>query len=286
VDQRRIKTNGVELDVTVAGPSSGPLVILLHGFPELAHSWRKQIPALAEHGYWVWAPDQRGYNESDKPAGLASYRIDVLADDVLGLIDSAGRDRAVLVGHDWGAAVAWRVAQEFPERVARLMILDGPHPRAMRRVLRTHLRQLLMSWYMFVFQVPGIERLLLARGAERMVRGLRRTSREGTFDDEQIAIYRRAWEQPGAMRAMLDWYRAAFRLRARPSRHRRVSPPTLVVWGAHDAFVGLDAAKESVALCDDGAIHVIDEGTHWIHIEEPLRLNELMLSFLGGKASE
>jgi epoxide hydrolase 4 len=280
VEERRVSTNRIELNVAVAGRASGPLVILLHGFPELWYAWRKQIPFLAERGYWVWAPDQRGYNTSDKPVGLAQYGIDVLADDVVGLIDAAGRDQAILIGHDWGAAVAWRVAQQFPQRVTQLMILSGPHPKAMHRILRSDLRQLLMSWYMFFFQLPGIERILLAQGAARLVSKLRRTSHPSTFDDQQLGIYRRSWEEPGAMRAMLDWYRAAFRVRARPARHSRVLPPTLVLWGARDPFVGIEAAKRSVALCEQGRLVVLDEGTHWIHIEESERVNAMMLSFL------
>jgi epoxide hydrolase 4 len=280
VEEHRVSTNGVVLNVAVAGPTSGPLVILLHGFPEFWYTWRKQIPFLSERGYWVWAPDQRGYNKSEKPVGLAHYGIDVLADDVIGLIDAAGRGQAILVAHDWGAAVAWRVAQQFPERVAQLMVLNGPHPGAMRGLLRSSPRQLLMSWYMFYFQLPGVERALLARGAARLVRGLRRSSRPATFDDEHIAVYRRAWEEPGAMRAMLDWYRAAFRVRARPARNRRVAPPTLVVWGARDAFVGVEAAKRSVARCEQGRLVVIEEGTHWVHIEDSERVNAMMLSFL------
>jgi pimeloyl-ACP methyl ester carboxylesterase len=286
VEERRVETNGVVLSVTMAGPATGPLVILLHGFPEIAFAWREQLRALEEQGYWAWAPDQRGYNESEKPPGVASYRIDALVDDVVGLIVAAKRERAVLVAHDWGAAVAWRVAQEHPEMVARLVILDGPHPRAMRQALRSNLRQFFMSWYMFLFQLPGAERILLAGGAERLVRGLRRTSKPGTFDDDRIAVYRRAWEQPGAMRAMLDWYRAAFRVRARPARYRRISPPTLVLWGERDAFVGIDVARRSVDLCDDGQLQIIEGGTHWIHIEEPERVNQLMLSFLNATARQ
>ena len=278
-EERRVVTNGVALNVAVAGPSSGPLVILLHGFPELWYAWRKQIPVLSAEGYWVWAPDQRGYNKSDKPEGLAHYAIDVLADDIIGLIDAAGRKQAILVAHDWGAAVAWRVAQQFPDRIAQLMVLNGPHPGVMRRKLRSDPRQILMSWYMFFFQLPGAERVLLARSATRLIGGLRRSARPGTFDDEQIVVYRRAWEEAGAMRAMVDWYRAAFRVRPRPTRNRLVVPPTFIVWGARDAFIGLDAAQRSLERCQQGQLVIIEEGTHWIHIEEEERVNALMLSF-------
>jgi pimeloyl-ACP methyl ester carboxylesterase len=280
VEERRVATQGVTLNVAVAGPSAGHLVILLHGFPEHWYAWHKQISALAERGYWVWAPDQRGYHTSDKPQGLAAYRIDVLARDVAGLVAAAGRESASVVGHDWGGAVAWRVAQDFPERVARLVTVNGPHPAAMRRALRSSPRQLMRSWYMFFFQLPGAERILLANGAARLVRGLRRTSLPGTFDDALVAVYRRAWEQPGAMRAMLDWYKATFRERAPRARQRRVTAPTLVVHGARDAFIGLEVARSSVNRCDDGRLVIIDEATHWIHLEDPERVNAELLSFL------
>lgn len=160
-EHRKIVTNGVRLHVVQTGPQDAPLVILLHGFPEFWYGWRQQIPALAAAGLQVWAPDQRGYNESDKPVGVGAYRIDELVADVVGLIDASGLRRASLVGHDWGAAVAWWVALTAPERLERLVILNGPHPSVMRRHLTRSVRQLLRSWYIFGFQVPWVpERLL------------------------------------------------------------------------------------------------------------------------------
>jgi pimeloyl-ACP methyl ester carboxylesterase len=146
----RIATNGITLNVAQAGPADGPLLVLLHGFPEFWYEWHKHLPALAAARFCVWAPDQRGYNTSDKPPQVRDYTLDHLAADVIGLIDAAGRERAIVVGHDWGGAVAWWLASNQPERLEKLVIINVPHPLVMRRLLRTSPRQLLRSWYMFV----------------------------------------------------------------------------------------------------------------------------------------
>ena len=142
-------TNGVNLHVVMTGAQDGPLVILLHGFPEFWYGWRKQMPALAAAGYAVWAPDQRGYNRSDKPAGVGAYHIDTLADDIAGLIAASGREQVYLVGHDWGAAVAWWVAGKYPTRIKKLAILNVPHPAVMRRAVLEDAEQRKRSWYIF-----------------------------------------------------------------------------------------------------------------------------------------
>ena len=146
-----VSTNGVRLHVARSQGNHGRLVILLHGFPEFWYGWRHQIPALAEAGFRVWAPDQRGYNLSDKPARVASYGLDELANDMIGLIDAVGKSRAAVVSHNWGGAVAWWVALRHPERIERLVILNVPHPAVMHRHLRRSLTQLLKSWF---FQLP------------------------------------------------------------------------------------------------------------------------------------
>jgi alpha/beta hydrolase fold len=152
----RITTNGITLHVAQAGPVDGDLVILLHGFPEPWWGWRHQIPALAQSGFRVLAPDQRGYNFSDKPLGRNSYRITTLAQDVLGLIDAMGRQRAAVVGHDWGGAVAWWLATYNPDRVERVAVLNCPHPVVFPRVLKRTPAQLLRSWYMFFVPAAGV----------------------------------------------------------------------------------------------------------------------------------
>jgi pimeloyl-ACP methyl ester carboxylesterase len=277
-----VVTNDVTLRVAMAGRRDGRLIIFLHGFPEFWFCWRKQIPFFAEKGFCVWVPDQRGYNQSDKPTTRASYRIDVLARDVAGLIDAAGRERAIIVGHDWGAAVAWRVAQDFPERVEKLVVMNGPHPGVMRRALRSDAKQRRKSWYIFFFQLPVLPELLLG-GSDfaRLARSLARSARPDTFDEAMLSRYRAAWREPGAMRAMLEWYRA-IRLRPPRPRHRRVAPPTLILWGRRDAFLEVMLAERSLARCDAGRLVVFEEGTHWLHVEEAERVNREVASFLDG----
>lgn len=276
-----VPTNGIRLNVLQEGPEDGPLVILLHGFPEFSYSWRRQIPFLANAGFRVWAPDQRGYNLSDKPEGLAAYSLDTLAADIVGLIDAAGREKAHLVGHDWGGAVAWWTAATYPDRLTRLVVLNAPHHVVLRRQLRGNAAQRRKSWYVLFFQLPWLPEWLIRRqNWKRAADSLRLTSRPGTFGQEELAHYRQAWSQPGAFRAMLNWYRAMLRRppTARPAP--RIAVPTLLIRGARDRFLGQGMAQPSIDLCDDGRLVFLDQATHWVQHEEPDRVNDLIASFL------
>ncbi|GAB4026527.1 alpha/beta fold hydrolase [Spirosoma koreense] len=277
--QTFVDTNGVRLHVVQAGPANGPLVILLHGFPEFWYGWRHQIEALAEAGFQVWAPDQRGYNLSDKPTGVDAYQIDTLAADVVGLIQAAGRQKAVVVGHDWGAAVAWWTATVYPERVERLVALNVPHPAIMQRFTLRHPGQLLRSWYIGFFQMPWLPEALCRFGNWAMlVRTLQKSSRPDTFNDADFREYRAAWSQPGALTAMINWYRAA--LRKPPSRRAevRVKVPTLIIWGVQDQFLKRELAQASLTLCDNGRVVFFEKATHWVQHEEAKRVNELIVN--------
>lgn len=278
-----IQTNGVQLHVQQAGPADGQLVILLHGFPEFWYGWRHQIDALAAAGFRVWAPDQRGYNLSDKPKGVTAYGIDTLVQDVVGLIDAARHEKAILIGHDWGGAVAWWVANKHPERLEKLVVISTPHHRVFAEELRTNRQQKRKSWYMLFFQLPRLPEFLLKVGNHSIfARTMRRTARDGggIFTDDIMAHYKQAWSQPGTITAMLNWYRAI--RRARPARPPswRISVPTLYIFGKHDAFFGWQAAQKSIDLCDDGRLEMIEDATHWVAAEEPERVNQLLLDFL------
>ncbi len=276
-----IATNGVRLHVAQAGPTDGPLVLLLHGFPECWYGWKAQIPALAGAGFRVWVPDQRGYNLSEKPRSVQNYRLEKLTADVAGLIEAAGVERAFLVGHDWGGAVAWQSAAAYPDRVQRLVVLNCPHPEVMRRHLFRSPRQLLRSWYILCFQLPCLPERMARLGNWRMlVRGLERSSRPGTFHEADFEVYRRAWSQPGAMRSMINWYRALMRYPLRGSSETRIRSPMLFIWGAKDRFLGTEMAQPSLDLCDAGRLVLIDEATHWVQHEESRRVNDLLLGFL------
>ncbi len=281
--ERLVRTNGLRLHVVEAGPEGGPPVVLLHGFPDLWYGWRRQIGPLAAAGFRVIVPDQRGYNTSDKPDGVAAYRVDALAEDVVGLLDAASLERAAIVGHDWGAVVAWWLGLAHPERVSRLGILNVPHPAVMRRHLFTSPRQIRRSWYVFFFQLPGLPERFLARddfaNLARAVRG----GRPGTCTAEDLAVYREAWRQPGALTAMVNWYRAAFRSASRRLPRLRMGVPTLVLWGTRDRFLGREMAEPSVALCDDGRLELFETATHWLQHDEADAVNDRLVRFLAGR---
>jgi epoxide hydrolase 4 len=283
MDHQYIKTNGIQLHAVRAGPADGPLVILLHGFPEFWYGWRQQIPALAKAGYRVWVPDQRGYNLSDKPAGIGAYALDLLAEDVVGLIDTAGRKTAVVIGHDWGANVAWWLAAKYPERLSQMVAINVPHYAVMARHLRQSRAQLRKSWYIFFFQLPWLPEALIRRNNyQAAVRALQESSRPGTFSAKDIDQYRQAWSQPGAMTAMINWYRAIIQKRPTSSPSPRIQVPTLLIWGAQDMFLDQAMAQPSVDLCENGRLALIPEASHWVHHEEPAQVNELITTFLRG----
>ena len=276
-----VSTNGIALNVARAGPEDGPLVILLHGFPEFWYGWRHQIGPLAEGGHRIMAPDQRGYNTSDKPEGITRYTVDELVGDVIGLIDSTGRERATLIGHDWGGIVAWWAALRYPGRVDRVAVLNAPHPVVMVRNLWGNPAQMLRSWYAFFFQLPGIPEALFRRSNWRAAaRALVTTSRPGTFSTDDLRRYRRAWSEPGAFRSMIHWYRAAMRARPRTPADARIRVPTLLIWGTRDRFLGPELARPSTDLCDDGRLEFIEGASHWVQHEEADRVNRLLLDFL------
>ena len=276
----RIAANGIELVALVAGAADGPPVVLLHGFPEFAYGWRRQISARAAAGLRVIAPDQRGYNRSDKPEGIAAYRLDTLADDMVGLADTLGHQRFAVVGHDWGGVVAWHLAARSPERITQAAILNAPHPATLRRYMRRHPTQALKSWYLGFFQLPLVpERALAAGGFWVLRRVLRRSARPGTFTGDDFRHYREAWGQPGALTAMLNWYRA-LPLHRPSASSARIRVPVRVIWGDRDAFLDRGLAEAGAALCDNAEIIHLPDATHWLQHEEPETVNRLLLEFL------
>jgi len=284
LERHWVQGAGVRLHVRAAGPTDGPLVVLLHGFPEFWYGWRHQIAALAEAGYRVLIPDQRGYNRSGVPRAVAAYDLDLLVEDICAVIDAAGRDRAFLVGHDWGAMVGWHLAHIRPERLRRLAVLNVPHPHVFRATLRSSLGQLLRSTYALFFQLPAVPEWLLGRNDGQLLAAmLRGSSQSGTFDDTDLALYRRAWRRPGRLRGMLHWYRAAARraLRTAPPSDP-IDVPTLVVWGAEDVALSRRMAAPSAAMCADGQLEVIDAATHWVQHDAPETVNRLLLSHMEG----
>jgi len=272
--------NGVRLHAVAAGDRNGPLVVLLHGFPEFWYAWRRYLVPLARAGYRVLAPDQRGYNLSDRPPEARRYALRELSSDIRGLIAAEDRDSARVIGHDWGGVVAWDLALRAPGAVDRLVAVNAPHPLVFRRTLTSNPRQLRSSWYMFFFQLPRVPEWLGSRNDFRLWSDLlRRSSREGAFTEEDLGRYRAAWRREGAARGMLNWYRAMFRHAEGPPDDP-VLPPTLVIWGEDDAALIPELAAASAERCDDGRLERFPEATHWVHHERPDAVRDLILDHL------
>ncbi|WP_156312191.1 alpha/beta fold hydrolase [Methylobacterium platani] len=280
---RPIPVRGLTLNLAEAGPEDGPLTVLLHGFPETWWGWRHQIGPLAAAGLRVVAPDQRGYGQSSRPDGLAAYHLDRLADDVIGLADALGRDRIRLVGHDWGGLVAWWTAARHPDRLERVAILNAPHPDVFGAYARRHPSQMLRSFYVGLFQIPGLpEAMLRAGDCAALRRALTGLSRPGAFSVHDLDLYAAAWRRPGAITAMLNWYRA-LRLPRDPAPEP-IRPPVLVLWGERDTALERGLAAESLRLCREGALRYFPQATHWLQHEEPAAVNAALIGFLAAPA--
>jgi len=266
----------VQLHYVEAG--EGPLVLLLHGFPEFWYGWRKQIAPLAKAGFRVVAPDLRGYNLSSRLEGFTEYTADKPAEDIRGLIHELGAESAMVVGHDWGGSVAWTLAMNHPEVVDRLAILNAAHPRKLNEGLKTP-RQLLRSWYFFYFQFPWLPERRARRWHWRFFKRFLRDARPA-FSAEELDRYVEAWSQPGAAKAMIDYYRAAVRLGSK-QEIRTVTAPTLVIWGQGDRYLGPKLAEphqEDVPNLD--RVERLPNASHWVHHDEAERVNELLVDFL------
>jgi pimeloyl-ACP methyl ester carboxylesterase len=270
--------DGIRIHYVTSG--SGPLVVLLHGFPDFWFGWREQIPALARAGFRVVAPDLRGYDLSAKPRAIAAYTVDRIVDDVTNLFRHLSVERAAIVGHDWGGAIAWAFAMRQPERLRRLAILNAPHPERFARALRDP-RQLVRSWYMLFFQLPALPEALFRARSYDAIRRLYQTDPARPFSDADIARYVDAIAQPGALTGMINWYRALFRnaTHMRASL-RRIDAPTLVLWGDRDRYLSRFLAEPSRQWVPHATVVHFPNATHWLQHDEAGAVNERLVEFL------
>ena len=277
-----LETNGITLHVVSAGPEDGPLLVLLHGFPEFWFGWQHQIEEFASNGYHVIVPDQRGYNLSDKPAGIADYTLDILRDDITGLIDHFGKSKATIIGHDWGGAVAWHLAATKPHYAERLIAVNIPHPRAMQKVLPRNPLQWLRSSYIAFFQLPEVpEKVFSAGDYAPLSAGMVSSSKTGAFSEDGLVAYREAWSQHGALTGMLNWYRAIRKGSMAKTPAAKIQLPVRIIWGLGDQFLSPSLATESLKFCEGGELVFIGEATHWVHHEQAYIFNKLVIDFIG-----
>lgn len=279
-----VHANQLEFNVAAAG-SGDRLVLCLHGFPESSLSWRYQMVPLAHAGYRVWAPDLRGYGRTTRPAGLDAYHLEVLLEDVTALIEASCARQVILVGHDWGGIIAWYYAMRRPEKLEALIVLNGPHPACFEREIR-HWRQLRRSWYMAAFQIPWMPEAVLAAGHAGMIGAIfqRMYMRADHHSHDMVSLYRQQAAEPGALTAMLNYYRAAIRgggaARQRMLGYPTIAIPTLVVWGLHDQALvrqNLDGLDQFVTNL---TVVALERSGHFVHQDEPQRVTDEILGWL------
>lgn len=285
LEHRTLDLGPVTLHVVEAGPVDGPLVILLHGFPEFWFGWRSQIAALADAGFRVVAPDQRGYNTSGKPRGAAAYVLDTLADDIFALADALGRERFSVVGHDWGASVAWWMAGRKPARLDHLAILNAPHPAIWRRAITRDPAQRKKSRYVQALRLRWLPEWLMRRdNYAALAKAFVGAARPEAFDADAMAAYRAAWAQPGALTGAVNWYRALFLQDLPVPPPGSLRTPTLILWGDRDPFAGPELAEVSAQLCSDVRVQHLADATHWTVHDNPSEVSAALIGFLKGAA--
>ena len=285
--QRSVAANGIRFHVAECGEGDR-LALCLHGFPETWISWRHQMPLLARLGYRVWAPDLRGYGESDRPLGRESYAIETLMDDVAGLIDASGCRHTLLVAHDWGGIVAWCFAARKLRALDRLGVMNAPHPAPGREAFRSGWAQRRRSLYAFFFQLPGLPEWLLGRRGARAIERIfeRSVTYPERFPPEIRAAFREAAAQPGALTAMLNYYRAFLRGGGARRQHDLGFPPietpTLVLWGEADTALGTEMLRNLERWVPDLTLRRLPGISHWVQQDAPDEVNAALEAWLTG----
>ncbi len=279
---------GLRFHVAACGEGER-LALCLHGFPECWYSWRHQMPLLADLGYRVWAPDLRGYGESDKPVGLREYAIERLLGDVAALIDASGSRSTTLIAHDWGAIIAWYFAIRRVRPLERLAIMNVPHPFAALPAIRTW-KQFIRSWYVLFFQLPWLpERLLGARSQRAIGEAFRRSCvNPEHFPDAVLEVFRQAAARPGALTAMLNYYRAFIRgggaRRQKRLGPRTIETPTLMLWGEQDVALTRETTYGTAAFVSDLTLRYLPQASHWVQQDAPETVNRMLRAWLSDGA--
>jgi pimeloyl-ACP methyl ester carboxylesterase len=282
----RVAANGINFEVATMG-SGDRLALCLHGFPEHAYSWRYQMPLLARLGYRVWAPNLRGYGNTDSPQEVSAYKTRTLVEDVAALIQAANAKETLLLAHDWGGVLAWSLAMQQPRLINRLVILNLPHPACFARELK-RFEQLKKSWYIFFFQFPWLPEKLLGRNNGRATSGvIRGTSRNpARFSAEDLEVYRANAARPGGLTAMINWYRAISRKAARRFRGGNIPvihTPTLFLWGDADTALSFRTTQGTEKYVSDLTFRVFPGVSHWIQQEAPDEVNAMLEAWLKGR---
>lgn len=273
MEEKFIEANGIQIHYLTEG--EGPLLLLLHGFPQTSHVWRKYLSSFSKR-YKVVAPDLRGYGQSDKPQDVEKYKPSVLYQDIVDLIKALGYEKAAIVGHDWGGVIAWRTVMERPDVVERLVIINAPHPAKFAQAIKTF-AQLKKSWYVMVFQLPGVPEFLFNRYSDKFGDFVFRHK----IPNEDRDIYVNSLKEPGAFKAVLNYYRAAFKEHL---KNKQIAVPTLVIWGERDVALGKELTFGMNDLFSGPfRVEYVPDAGHWVPDEKPELVAKLINEFLSTK---
>ena len=286
VRTRQIQANGLSFTIDELGEGDD-VALFLHGFPECRQSWRAQLPAVAAQGWRAVAPDLRGYGRSSRPKARGAYHIDHLIADAAAMFDVLGARRRLLIAHDWGALIAWAFALEQARPLDGLVIMNVPHPSAYLAQLRKSSEQLRRSWYVLFFQIPWLPEALLTAGHARAIGdSFTRTAVDpACFTPEAIARYRDNACIPGAMTAMINYYRANAGALNRwaPGTAPVIQVPTLIAWGERDPFLSLALLDEHAGLARDLTIRRFSDAAHWVQQEAAPQVNAALIDWMTAK---
>jgi pimeloyl-ACP methyl ester carboxylesterase len=280
-----VEANGLRFEVNMCGEGD-KLALCLHGFPEHAYSWRYQLPLLAELGYTAWAPNLRGYGKSSRPPYMEDYSVENLMEDVGGLVDASGCKSVVLIAHDWGAVVAWLFAIRKIRPLEKLIIMNVPHPGPASKAMKSGFTQLRKSWYIFFFQIPWLPEFLFGlNNAKGIGDAIRNSSEdESRFPEEDLQVYRDNANQPGALTAMINWYRGLLRgggaKRQADLGYPVIEVPTLMVWGEEDVALSKATTYGTEEYVSDFRIRYLPRVSHWVQQEAPEAVNAMVEAFL------
>ncbi len=275
-----ISTNGIILHYVTEG--TGKLMLMLHGFPEFWYSWRHQIREFSSD-YQVVAVDLRGYNESDKPEDVQAYKIEEFIKDIQGVIKGLGYENCVLVSHDWGGAIAWCFAYAYPEMVEKLIVMNIPHPAKFREGISSNPQQLLRSWYIFLFQIPWLPEIILqSNNYQAIADAFSKMAIDKTaFSQEDLEAYKQAAAKPGALTAMVNYYRNIFPgFLTNQQEWGKLEIPTLMIWGENDTALGKELTYDTQSYVKNFQIKYIPNCSHWVQQEQPRLVNQYMREFL------
>ena len=283
IQTKILQIGDLEFEIDCCGQGDR-LALCLHGFPEHSFSWRYQLPMLADLGYQAWAPNMRGYGNSSKPKGVSSYQLDTLVEDIAAIIEASGCKETVLIAHDWGAVVAWHFAINDRLPLSHLIICNVPHPQSMQQAFSWE--QLKKSWYIFFFQIPKLPEFLLgrdnAKGVGEMIRNTFVNPEK--FPAEIADVFSRNANQPGALTAMINYYRALLRRGNRSNREGEIFPiiktPTLMIWGEEDVALSKETTYGTEKYVENFNIRYLPNVSHWVQQESPEEVNSMISAFI------